>query len=359
MTPMKITRVHCKKVDLNLTKPYTIAYKTISVVENLFVYLETENGIVGVGAGSPAPYVTGEEIDDSIVALEAAVNQRVLGKDARAYRAILRSLEEPLNAFPAARAAVDIALHDCIARHLGIPLAQMLGQVHQALPTSVTIGIMSVEESLEEASAFMEQGFRVLKVKTGKSVEHDVEVCARIREVVGPAIKIRVDANQGYDPAMYQAFLMQSAPYDIEFVEQPLPRGDASKLLTLDWAYRKKAAADEDLHGPADALQLASGELPYGIYNIKLMKCGGVAEAMRIADIALLRNIDLMWGCNDESAISIAAALHAAFACPNTRYLDLDGSFDLARDLATGGFVVEDGMLRLSGGIGLGVELNM
>jgi L-alanine-DL-glutamate epimerase-like enolase superfamily enzyme len=93
-----------------------------------------------------------------------------------------------------------------------------------------------------------------------------------------------------------------------------------------------------------------------GIYNIKLMKCGGVRQALKIADIAFLDNIDLFWGCNDESRVSITAALHAAFASANTKYIDLDGSLDLAQDIVKGGFILTDGMMSCSDKPGLGLE---
>ena len=97
--------------------------------------------------------------------------------------------------------------------------------------------------------------------------------------------------------------------------------------------------------------------MPFGIWNIKLMKCGGITGALGISDIAELAGIDLMWGCMDESAISIAAALHTAYACPQTRYLDLDGSFDLSRDTATGGFILSDGDMHLLETPGFGTNL--
>ncbi len=93
------------------------------------------------------------------------------------------------------------------------------------------------------------------------------------------------------------------------------------------------------------------------IYNIKLMKCGGINAALQIAEIANLAGIDLMWGCMDESIISISAALHAALASPATRYLDLDGSLDLARDIVSGGFVLNDGYLSVNENPGLGCTL--
>ena len=120
---------------------------------------------------------------------------------------------------------------------------------------------------------------------------------------------------------------------------------------------RRKIALDESLLTSSDAIRLAAPPAACGIFNIKLMKCGGVYEALRIATIAECAGIELMWGCMDESRISIAAALHAALACPATRYLDLDGSFDLARDVAEGGFHLRDGLLSISDAPGLGLTL--
>lgn len=354
---MKITKVHCHKEDLQLTKPYTIAYRTIDAVENLFVFLETDEGLIGVGAGSPAPMVTGETIEGSLDALVRGANTYVLGKDIRSYKNILRGLAILLPDHPAARAALDIAIYDLVSKYMELPLAAFLGQVHKALPTSITIGIKSVEDSVAEAEEYIAAGFSILKVKTGRTVAEDVEVCAKIREAVGPMVKIRVDANQGYDLEGCQQFFEQTAALDIEFVEQLLPRGKGDELRTLSWSIRDLLAADEDLISPKDAISLIRPTDAYGIFNIKLMKCGGIAPALKIAEIANLCGLSLMWGCMDESVISISAALHAAFACPATRYLDLDGSLDLAKDLATGGFTIKDGVMRLSGGPGLGVEL--
>ena len=87
------------------------------------------------------------------------------------------------------------------------------------------------------------------------------------------------------------------------------------------------------------------------------MKCGGVAPALQIARLAQHADIELMWGCNDESIVSITAALHAAFASPATRYLDLDGSLDLARNLVSGGFKITDGQMQTVAAPGLGVAL--
>jgi L-alanine-DL-glutamate epimerase-like enolase superfamily enzyme len=112
---------------------------------------------------------------------------------------------------------------------------------------------------------------------------------------------------------------------------------------------------DESLKDPQAALEYAISK-PFGVYNIKLMKCGGIMGAMEIATIAKNANINLFWGCNDESIISITAALHAAYCCSNTKYIDLDGSFDLAEDLVTGGFELKDGYMHINSQPGFGVS---
>jgi L-alanine-DL-glutamate epimerase-like enolase superfamily enzyme len=119
---------------------------------------------------------------------------------------------------------------------------------------------------------------------------------------------------------------------------------------------RKVIAADESLLSPKDAVGLIDTPNAAGIFNIKLMKCGGVSQAMKIADIAHPAGIELFWGCNDESIVSITAALHTAFACPHTKYIDLDGSLDLAKDEVRGGFILKDGVMYCSDKPGLGVE---
>src|SRR5262249_9079768 len=280
----------------------------------------------------------------------------LVGCDARELPRLLREAAVGLPAVPAARAAIDMALYDLVARELGLPLVDMLGRAHEALPTSITLGIRSVEESLEEAAEYLGRGFRVLKVKVGRSLEKDVERLVKIRERVGSDVAIRADGNEGYSAADARKFFERTANLDLEFLEQPVPRGEFAAVASFPPPARARIAADESLHDERDALRLAAPERLCGTWNIKLMKCGGIRSALRIAAIAETAGVSLMWGCMDESAVSIAAALHAAFASPATRYLDLDGSLDLSRDLFAGGFELRDGMMRTTSEPGLGIS---
>jgi L-alanine-DL-glutamate epimerase-like enolase superfamily enzyme len=353
---MKIRQVRVRRENLELSRPYTIAYKTTSAVENMFVEVELENGIVGMGAGNPSQKVTGESIADTAAALTAGNLEWLVGRDIRLFRLLGEEAAAKFPSFPAAQAALDIALHDGFSQHLGVPLVGYLGQRHAALPTSITIGIKDVAATLEEAHEYVGRGFRHVKVKIGQSLEEDVERLVKLREQFGSQIMLRVDANQGYGPGEVVQFWQRTRTLDLELVEQPLPAGEVEAMRGLPEEIRRKLAADESLLHPGHALHLACPPVACGIFNIKLMKCGGITRAREIAAIAHHAGIDLMWGCNDESIVSITAALHAALSCPATRYLDLDGSLDLARDLVEGGFVLQEGMLSVNGQPGLGVR---
>jgi L-alanine-DL-glutamate epimerase-like enolase superfamily enzyme len=352
---VKITAVSARREDFGLTRPYTIAFDTTDSVENFIVRIETDGGAVGYGAASPAPHVTGESLEDCGRALTPENLDWLVGADVRRLPALCRELERRAPRAPAARAAVDGALHDLLAKRLGVPLVEMLGPAHDALPTSITIGIKNVAETLAEAEEYVGRGFRVLKVKTGNALDEDLERLRKLREKYpSGAVAIRADANQGYTADETVRFFRETEALGLEFLEQPIPARDS--LRALPESDRERIAADESLLSDRDALSLVEPPRAAGIFNIKLMKCGGIAAAQRIATIAELSGVALMWGCMDESVVSIAAALHAALASPATRYLDLDGSLDLARDVADGGFVIADGVMRPAGGPGLGVR---
>jgi|JI10StandDraft_1071094.scaffolds.fasta_scaffold188452_2 L-alanine-DL-glutamate epimerase-like enolase superfamily enzyme len=350
---MRIEAVEVWREHLPLTKPYTISRETIADVELFFVRIHAQ-GISGAGCASPAVEVTGESPAACRAALDAA-SHLLVGADAFAVGGLARRLERELPGAPAARAACDMALWDLLGKHVGVAVVDLLGRVHEALPTSVTIGILPAEEAVASARDYVGQGFRALKVKLGKDVAEDTDRLRRIREAVGPEVAIRTDPNAGYDADSLCRYLAETAELAIQFCEQPVARGAEGAFAGLAAADRAWLAADESVHDLADAGQLLREPRPYGIFNLKLMKCGGISPAVRIAHLAEGAGIELMWGCNDESRISIGAALHVALASPATRYLDLDGSFDLARDLAAGGFALEAGCLRPAPGPGLGI----
>jgi L-Ala-D/L-Glu epimerase / N-acetyl-D-glutamate racemase len=353
---MKITAVTSWDSDLGNTKPYTIAFKSIDVVRNVFVEITLENGITGLGSGNPSEYVTGESFESCLTAIRDENQGFPVGRDIRELHQLTHELLIRMPKNPAARAAFDIALYDAFSQYIDMPLVRFLGQKMKSLPTSNTIGIKSVDETVREAKEYIKVGFKILKIKLGKSLEEDIERLVALRENFGKKIILRVDANQGYSIEQTIEFYHKTLELDLELIEQPIAARAVDEMRKLPGAIKERIAADESLLTPSDALDLVRPSPAAGIFNIKLMKCGGISQALKIADIAAAAAIDLFWGCNDESAISIAAALHTAFSCPHTRYIDLDGSLDLSNDIASGGFDLKDGVMYCLDKPGLGVK---
>lgn len=353
---MQISKITVWKADLGNTKPYTIAFKTVDEVLNAFVEITLSNGVTGIGAANPSEYVTGENLQQTLSSLTEANLEFLKGRDIREINQLLFEVTMKFPKTPAARAALDIALHDAFTKYLGIPLVKYLGQKITSMPTSNTIGIKNVEETLKETDEYIKKGFKAIKVKIGKDLEEDIERLVKMREKHGKKMAIRIDANQGYTAAQTVEFYNRTKSLDIELIEQPLKAKAVAEMRQLPEPVRNVIAADESLLSPKDALELVKPPRAVGIFNIKLMKCGGIGQALQIANIGLQEGLDLFWGCNDESIISITAGLHVAFACPNTKYIDLDGSLDLAKDVVRGGFILEDGIMRCSDKPGLGVE---
>lgn len=355
--PMRIRHLETWQESLPLVRPYTIAFKSVEAVSLHFVRLATDSGLAGIGSAAPTD-ITGETSEACGKALSDIGPDLVVGRDPRQLPEFARSVRTALESSPSACAAIDMALHDLMARAAGKPLVEVLGRRHESLPTSITIGIRSLDDTLREAVEYTRRGFTVLKVKLGHDLQQDIERLGALRRHVGPEIRIRADANQGYNLEQTIRLTEQVARLRIEFIEQPLPAHATGAMRRLPASAARRMAADESLHSADDARRLAEPPHPFGIFNIKLMKCGGISAARDIARIARPAGIQIMWGCMDESAVSIAAALHAAYASAATRFLDLDGSFDLSRDAASGGFRLEGGRLHTLELPGLGASIN-
>ncbi|MEM8896045.1 MAG: dipeptide epimerase [Bacteroidota bacterium] len=352
---MRIADINIRKENLALTRPYSISYKTVDSVENVIVEIHLENGIVGYGAANPSKYVVGKDVNDTFNNLNGDGIDFLKNANIGHFPYLLDQVYDLFEDDAGAKVALDVALHDAFTKLLDVSIVDFYGRKMTSLPTSVTIGIMDIDETIEEAKEYFDAGFKVLKVKLGKELAEDIERLKALRKTYGQSPIIRIDANQGWTKAETLDFFQSTADLDIELVEQPIKADQLGQLSDLPESFKALIAADESLVDENDAVSLSGNPHPAGIFNIKLMKCGGIREAKRISRIAEQANIDLMWGCNDESIISISAALHAALSSKNTKYIDLDGSFDLAKDVVKGGFILKDGYLSLTDRPGLGV----
>jgi L-Ala-D/L-Glu epimerase len=353
---MRIGRVECWPVVMRLGEPYTIAYETVCTTTNIFLRIETDAGLVGYGCAAPDEHVTGETAETVLHALERVAEPVLLGNDPLRIGLWMEQLSRELPTQPSARAAVDLALHDLLGKTAGLPLWKILGGYRESIRTSVTIGILPEDETLDRARRWMARGFTCLKLKGGMDVAGDVARVRKVREAVGPGVELRFDANQGYTVAQALSFIDQVRPANLELFEQPTSRHEPDLLGSVTRGVSLPVMADESLMTLCDAFRLASRELA-DMVNVKLMKVGGLSEALQINGVAKSAGLEVMVGCLDESALGIAAGLHFALARGNVTYADLDGHFDLMGDPAADAVIVREGTLSATERPGLGFDL--
>lgn len=355
---MIIQKIEVFPVTFHLTESYATAYETISEVHNVVCRIETQTGLVGWGNAAPDLHVTGETSASVLQTIQDHLAPVLRGEDATRLHYLNAKLSETLPGNYAAKASLNIALYDLLGKRAGLPLYQLLGYYRRKILTSVTIGITPPEETVRRAVALVKRGFQALKLKGGRDWEEDVERVRKVREVVGEEIYLRLDANQGYDVGEALKLIQALEGVGIEFLEQPTRAEQLYSLQEVTARSKIPIMADETVLTSKDTFQVAAHSYADHI-NIKLMKAGGLTNALRINIVAEAGEIETMVGCMDESVISIAAAAHFAVAFKNVHYADLDGHLDLDRDVARGGITIEDGFVIPVDAPGLGIEVDL
>ncbi|HID29685.1 MAG TPA: dipeptide epimerase [Desulfobacterales bacterium] len=355
---MKITRLRVWPVTMPLAEPYTIAYETVETATNVFLQVETNKGISGYGCAAPHEPVTGETAKSVVRVLQNEVETSIKGSDPLRPAMLLERLKRDL-APPqcSALAAVDMALYDLLGKASNMPLWKLLGGFRDRIKTSITIGILPVKETVDRALDHVAKGFKSLKLKGGVAADGDIERVLKVREAVEKGIELRFDANQGFTVEDSLRFVERTRKARLELIEQPTPKGQPDMLGRVTNAVPIPVMADESLVSLRDAFRIARRGLA-DMVNVKLMKVGGISEALQINAVARSAKLEVMVGCMDEAALSIAAGLHFALARPNVAYADLDGHIGLSNDPSHGAVVLREGILFPTNKPGLGFETN-
>lgn len=323
------TEVVCKR-------PFAIATGVQDCCQGVLLELATDSGLSGWGEGVPLPLLTGETLPGCLAALQEVLLPAVLGEDGRALESLGRRLDRLLVGHPAARCALDLALHDLASRSLGVSPWVLLGGSNRPVATNYSIGLATPEEAAEQARALVEQDYVCIKLKVGQDPDLDVERVRAVRAAVGPEIALRVDANEGWNYLQARRFLQRAEGFQLQLVEQPLARADWEGLRRLRQLGLAPIAADESLRGVQEARHLAALEA-VDIFNIKLMKCGGIRAAREIITLARAHGISLMiGGMVGESSIAVAAATAVASTW-EFEYADLDADLLIRQNYSSGG----------------------
>lgn len=330
------------RMQLKQAVPFRTAKAVRTDKQTLLVRIKFR-GVEGLGEAAPT-----DTYHQDLASAEktlSAIAPKLVGRNPLHLETILGDLITEYPDQLASVAAVDAALHDLIGKMLHLPVVHLLGIDERTTPlTSYTLGIDQAEAIAERARQAAE--YPIFKLKTGGP--DDIAMLRAIRSVA-PEKTIRVDANAAWSADEAIERIHELAPYNLEFVEQPCPRDDLQGLARVRDHVDLPIIADESCITLADVPKCA-GHVD-GI-NIKLSKCGGIREGLKMIRVARALGLKVMLGCMIESALGIAAAAQLA---PLADWLDLDGHLLLANAPFTG-LGGRHGRLTIGQGPGLGVQ---
>jgi L-alanine-DL-glutamate epimerase-like enolase superfamily enzyme len=352
---MKINQIQIAKLRIPLIRPFITALRRTEHVEDIVVILSTDNGVIGYGSAASTPVITGDS-QESIIGTLQILATKLLGKELTNFEELLLLVQNSQVNNTSAKAAMDIALHDLVAKQLQVPLYKFLGGGKPELKILTTVSVKDAAEMVEDAKLFVSQGFETLKIKVGLNPAEDIARLKAIRQAVGNSIHILSDANQGWDAKSALQIIDSLAANDlgIAMVEQPVKAWDYNNLKYVRDNSRIPIYADESAFNLRDVSKIISGEIADGI-NIKLMKSGGIYAARPIYDLATAHNIPCMAGCMLESPIGLAAMASFVVGRSNIKFVDLDPITMIKYNPIQGGVTLNGATLSLSELPGFGI----
>jgi L-alanine-DL-glutamate epimerase-like enolase superfamily enzyme len=332
------------------TCTFKIASGSSDAEENVIVKLVSGDDF-GVGSGNPTD-VTHETLA-SMESFLGMVPKKIVGLDENYPDRLHERLDGIAAGNTAAKAAVDIALFDLLSKRDKKPLYEFLGGKKDRIITDMTIGIESLETTVQRALEHAKSGFKALKIKVGLDLEEDIRRVSAVRDAIGPNIQLRVDANQGYTVEQAIKFCEVMETLQVIVVEQPVKAEDYAGLKKVAESSNLPVMADECVKSILDARKVAREGIA-DMINIKLMKSAGIHDAVMINRLAEAADVGTMIGCMGEIQLSIAAGLNFALSSDNVLMADLDSHFNLVDDPSSG-LVFEDGCLIAPKRPGLGI----
>lgn len=320
-----ITNIVVRNAKYKLKEPFITAIRRVEEIETLTVVLETDEGIEGIGAASPTVQITGDTLESMKGAILGPIKEKIINQPLESLEYLTTAVRDACVGNTSAKAAVDIALYDLFAKKANMSLYKFLGGYRNQITTDMTLSIGEEKAMAKKAQSLIQDGFHTLKVKLGGTYEEDMSRMKLLRKTIGDDINLRIDANQNWDPKTAVRFIreLERENLNIELVEQPVKADDFEGLAYVTKQVETPIMADESLFSAKDAIRLIKMNA-CDLFNIKLMKTGGIREALAIADIAEAAGIPCMIGSMMESPISVSAAIQLGCAHRNIVFADMD-----------------------------------
>lgn len=355
---MKITEIRFGILRVPLKTPFKTALRTVDKIEDIVVMIGTDTGHTGYGEAPATAVITGDTHGSIVEAIRHYIWPRVSGQDVANLNQVTRTIQNAMEKNSSAKAAVEIALYDLWGQLYEAPLYRLLGGGDPLITTDITISVDYIDKMVADSLAAVDRGFESLKIKVGKDIGVDIERVKAVYAAVEGRALLRLDANQGWTAkqAVYALQTLEEAGVHLELVEQPVKAQDLNGMRYVTERVHTPIMADESVFGPTEVIELIRMRAA-DIINIKLMKTGGISNAIRIADIAAMYGVECMIGCMLETSISVAAAVHVAVAKSDAiTKIDLDGPSLCEFDPIDGGVVFNEAEISVTDAPGLGIR---
>jgi o-succinylbenzoate synthase len=355
---MKISDIKFGTLRVPLKTPFKTALRTVDKIEDIVVMISTDCGHVGYGEAPATAVITGDTHGSIVEAIRHYIWPRVKGQDVANLNHLTQLIQGAMEKNSSAKAAVEIAVYDLWGQLYDAPLYRLLGGGDPLITTDITISVDYIDKMVADSIAAVERGFESLKIKVGKDIGVDIERVKAVHAAVEGRALLRLDANQGWTAkqAVYALQSLEDAGVRLELVEQPVKAQDLNGMKYVTERVHTPIMADESVFGPTEVVELIRMRAA-DIINIKLMKTGGISNAIRIADIAAMYGVECMIGCMLETGISVAAAVHVAVAKSDAiTKIDLDGPSLCTFNPIDGGVIFNDSEISVTGAAGLGIR---
>jgi L-alanine-DL-glutamate epimerase-like enolase superfamily enzyme len=354
---MKIAEIEIYAIHLPLYEPFVISYATYDYMPSIIVKITTDTGIVGYGESVADEHVTGESWEGTFAILKNTLAPKLIGENPMSMERIHELMDSEIYGAPTAKAAIDIACYDAAGKALGVPVYNLLGgRYHEDFPITHVLSIATPEAMAKEAEEKVAAGYRSMKMKVGTNVADDVLRIQAVRERVGEEIAIRVDVNQGWvNSANTLQGIQKLQDCSLDWLEQPVRADDIDGMVEVKSKSSTPMMIDEGLRGVRDMREIIAKRAADKV-NIKLMKCGGIYPATKLAHMAEMAGIECQIGSMVESSIGSAAGFHVAFSKKIITSVELTGPLKFSKDV--GNLHYDVPFIRLNGKPGLGIEID-
>ena len=355
---MRITGIEIHPLRIPLKGVFRNAHDTKTRQDSVVVCVRTDEGVTGVGNVDPDPGHSEESFDQTLKALRTLA-PGLTGSDPLNLSAALELMDRCLPRHLDAKAAVEMALFDLKGKALDQPVHSLLGgRLKDEVLLNGWIGLLEPDEAAREALGWRDRGFGSVKIKLGAGVESDRDRVAAVRGAVGAGLKLRVDANEGYDVDEAIRLGRALAPLDLALFEQPVSRSDYAGLARVRRGIDIPVMADEAIVGPETLVEVIRKEAA-DIVKVKVMKQGGIMRTLRMVHMAEAVGIRCVIGHGFGLTINTLAELHVAATCANIMDgCESVGPLKMAGDVVEQPLDLQRGRVPVPDGAGLGAELS-